>query len=284
MTEDRKLIFNADDFGRHAATNEAVRLGVRQGCLRSASLMAGEPAFAEAVEIAKGLPKLGIGVHFTLVDGNPVLPPEEIPTLVNVEGRFQPSHNAFLKHFLTGRIRMEEVQAELAAQLAKIEQAGIRPTHIDSHQHMHALPGVAETAVRLAKEAGIAAVRVPDCNYGSLADGVGAFVGRMGLHILASRLRREARKQGLACTEHFAGLVAGGNFDEAEILRVIREMPEGTTEVMTHPGTDDELLATLYSGGWQHGFEAELAGLLSEKVAAALEEGQVQSVNFGQYI
>ena len=115
----RQIILNADDFGRHALINEAVRRAAADGLLRSASLMAGEPAFSEAVAIAKVTPALGVGVHLTLIDGCPVLPPEEIPSLVDDAGRFRPDHTAFARDYLAGRVRRADIRRELAAQIAK---------------------------------------------------------------------------------------------------------------------------------------------------------------------
>ncbi|MDY6268713.1 MAG: ChbG/HpnK family deacetylase [Selenomonadaceae bacterium] len=112
----RNIILNADDFGRHALINAAVRDGVERGVLRSASLMAGEPAFDDAVAIAKAHPALGIGVHFTLVDGRPVLPPARVMSLVGADGRFRPNHMVFVRDYLCGRIRRDDIRRELAAQ------------------------------------------------------------------------------------------------------------------------------------------------------------------------
>ena len=118
----RQIILNADDFGRHALINEAVRRAAADGLLRSASLMAGELAFSEAVAIAKATPALGVGVHLTLIDGRPVLPPEEIPSLVDDAGRFRPDHTAFARDYLAGRVRRADIRRELAAQMAKRER------------------------------------------------------------------------------------------------------------------------------------------------------------------
>ena len=157
----RYIIINADDFGRHAEINRAVEEGLVHGCLRSATVMPGGAAFAGAIDIARRHEELGLGVHFTLVDGHPILPPEEIPSLVGAEGDFLPDHTALLKRYLKGSINLEEVRRELAAQLQKVEATGIPISHVDSHQHMHTLPGIIDIVLDLAARAGIRAVRTP---------------------------------------------------------------------------------------------------------------------------
>ena len=100
-----------------------------------------------AVETALTHPELGVGVHFTLVNGFPVLPPEEIPSLVTEKGVFYDDYIHFVKRFLAGRIRMEEVRRELAAQAEKMAKTGLSLTHVDGHQHMHVLPGIFDAAL-----------------------------------------------------------------------------------------------------------------------------------------
>ena len=119
------IIVNADDFGRHEDINAAVEKGLREGCLRSATVMPGGRAFAGAIALARRYEELGLGVHFTLVDGRPILPPEEIPSLVTKDGVFYPDHNALLGQYLRGKVNLEEVRRELAAQLRRVENTGV---------------------------------------------------------------------------------------------------------------------------------------------------------------
>ena len=186
----RYIIINADDFGRHAEINRAVEEGLEHGCLRSATVMPGGAAFAGAIDIARRHEELGLGVHFTLVDGHPILPPEEIPSLVGSEGDFLPDHTALLKRYLKGGVNLEEVRRELAAQLQKVEATGIPISHVDSHQHMHTLPGIIDIVLDLAARAGIRAVRTPRTPlFAGAFGGLGQLVGRLGV---SPRARRAA--------------------------------------------------------------------------------------------
>lgn len=275
----RYIIINADDFGRHAEINRAVEEGLVHGCLRSATVMPGGAAFAGAIDIARRHEELGLGVHFTLVDGHPILPPEEIPSLVGSEGDFLPDHTALLKRYLKGGVNLEEVRRELAAQLQKIEATGIPISHVDSHQHMHTLPGIIDIVLDLAARAGIRAVRTPRTPlFAGAFGGLGQLVGRLGLSTLARLAACKAHRRGLLTPDHFAGIVAGEAVSEGELLHLIAHLPQGTTEVMMHPGTKNDVLQE--DSGWQHDFEAELAAILSPRVGEALRKAEVEPVNF----
>ena len=275
----RYIIINADDFGRHAEINRAVEEGLVHGCLRSATVMPGGAAFAGAIDIARRHEELGLGVHFTLVDGHPILPPEEIPSLVGAEGDFLPDHTALLKRYLKGGVNLEEVRRELAAQLQKIEATGIPISHVDSHQHMHTLPGIIDIVLDLAARAGIRAVRTPRTPlFAGAFGGLGQLVGRLGLSTLARLAACKAHRRGLLTPDNFAGIVAGEAVSEGELLHLIAHLPQGTTEVMMHPGTKNDVLQE--DSGWQHDFESELAAILSPRVEAALQKAEVEPVNF----
>ena len=276
------IIVNADDFGRHTLINRAVERGVADGVLRSATLMPGGAAFDDAAELAARSPALGIGIHLTLVNGQPVLPPAEIPSLVTETGVFVDDHTAFAVRLLRGAVRLDEVRAELAAQLRRVEAAGIHPTHADSHQHMHVLPGVLDIVLDLCASAQIPAMRAPRAplfagNFG----GIGQLIGRAGLAVLARRAAAKARRRGIRTPDHFAGIVAGEAVNTATLTEIAASLGEGATEVMLHPGTDNAVLVR--DCLWDHDFEAELAAVCAPEVAAALAVNGAQIANFRAY-
>ncbi len=273
------IIINADDFGRHEDINKAVEKGLAEGCLRSATVMPGGRAFAGAVELARRHEELGFGVHFTLVDGYPILPAEEIPSLVKKDGLFYPDHNAFIKRYLQGKVNFEEVRRELSAQLRKVEGTGVPISHVDSHQHMHTLPGIIDIVLDLTEAAGIRAMRTP-CTplFAGQFGGLEQFIGRLGLGTLARLAAHKAKKRGILTPEHFSGIVAGEAVSENELLHVVEKLHPGTTEVMMHPGINNEILQQ--DSGWQHDFEEELHAITSAKVRQAMEKEEVRPVNF----
>lgn len=275
----KRLIINADDFGRHELINQAVEKGVTEGCLRSATLMPGGKAFESAVAVARRHEALGVGIHFTLVNGYPILPPQEIPSLVTAEGVFFDDYTVLVKNFLSGRVNLEEVRAELAAQLNKLEGAGLKLTHADSHQHMHTLPGIIDIVLALSKASGIKALRTPRTPlFSGEFGGLGQLIGRLGLGSLACLAAWKAERKGLATTEHFAGIVAGEAVSEAYLLDFIRQLQPGTTEVMMHPGLDNRVL--IPECAWEHDFEAELAAIVSPAVRELAVSEQVEITNF----
>lgn len=275
----KKIIVNADDFGRHELINRAVERAFKSGCLKSATLMAGGVAFEDAVEVAKKNPNLGVGIHFTLANGNPILPPKEIPSLVTEEGTFHGNYIKFLKRYLSGKISLAEVRSELAAQLEKISRTGLTLTHFDSHQHLHHVPGIVEIVLDLATTAKISAMRVADTKlFDGELDSLGKFLGRLGLGSLAKFAAYMAHKKNFKTPEHFAGIVAGESFSENFMLKLIENLREGTTEVMLHPGTDNKILCDFCD--WEHDFEEELAAVTSPKILSALAEKNISTINF----
>ena len=275
----KQIILNADDFGRHTLINRAVERGVHDGILRSATIMPGGAAFDDAAALARRTPALGVGIHLTLVNGNPVLPPSEIPTLVTEAGVFLDDHTALTVRVLRGSVNLAEVRAELAAQLRRVEAAGIHPTHADSHQHMHVLPGVIDIVLDLCSEAQIPAMRAPRAplfagNFG----GIGQLIGRAGLSVLAHRAAAKAKARGIRTPDHFAGIVAGEAVDTATLTQIAAQLGNGVTEVMLHPGTDNETL--IRDCLWEHDFEAELAAICAPAVRDALAAAGAEAVNF----
>ncbi len=275
----KNLIVNADDFGRHELINRAVERAFNAGCLKSATLMAGGIAFDDAVKLTKKFCRLGVGIHFTLANGNPILPPKEIPTLVTDTGTFHGDYIKFLKRYLSGKISLSEIRLELAAQLEKILRTGLTLTHFDSHQHLHHVPGIIEIVLDLAENAGIKSMRVADTKIfdGELKN-IGQFVGRLGLGSLAKFAAHQAHKKNFAHPEHFAGIVAGESVSENFMLNLIENLREGTTEVMLHPGTDNKILQDFCR--WEHNFEEELAAVTSPKILQTLAEKNISTINF----
>lgn len=277
----KQIIVNADDFGRHQLMNAAVEKGIKEGCLRSATLMPGGRAFEDAVRIGQTYPELGVGIHFTMVNGYPILPPEEIPSLVTAEGVFWPDHMSFVKKYFTGQIKLSELKKELAAQLAKVQAAGLKISHVDSHQHLHTLPGIIDFVLDLAKGAGIKAIRIPKTPVKaeeSELNSLGQLIGRAGLATLANMAAAKARRKGFVMPDYFAGLVAGGAVDAASLREICRKLRNGTTEVMMHPGVNNRILSK--ETQWEHDYEGELHAIVSPEVMAVLHKQHVEIGNF----
>lgn len=275
------LIVNADDFGLHPAVNRAIIAGHTGGCITSTSIMPGAAAFADAASLAERHPSLGTGVHLTLVGERPVADPAAVPTLVDGDGRFPGQYPAFLARYLRGRVSRDEIRTELTAQVAKAAAAGVKITHLDSHQHLHVMPGIIDIVLDLAAQFGIKALRIPaEPRFfsGGFPYTAGRFVGRFGLSSLASLARRKAKRRGFAVPDHFFGMLAGGNMRQEYLLAILDRLPDGVSEIMVHPGDDAAALGALY--GWGYRWQDELAALTSPETRRRLEANGIRLISF----
>jgi hopanoid biosynthesis associated protein HpnK len=246
------LIINADDFGLTAGVNRAILELHKAEVLTSTTLMAKAAATEEAIELARSTPSLGVGCHVVLVDGEPVLPARELPTLVDQRtGRFQPTLGPFLQRLLSGRIRRSEIEAEAAAQIALLQSRGVALTHIDTHKHAHMFPQVLRPVLRAATAAGIHAVRNPFEPGWSLRSTPGAPWLRRAevtlLRLIKPAFRRIVAKEGFATTDGAIGVLATGTLDAVTVASLLRNMPGGTWELVSHPGYNDAELARAYT-------------------------------------
>lgn len=227
----RTLVVNADDLGLTVGVNDGIFDAHDRGILTSASLMASAPAAADAFRRASNHSTLGIGVHLTLVDGAPMLPPDRVPTLVQDDGRFRPSWRPFIVACLLGRVSRDDVERELTAQIEYVVSHGITPTHLDAHKHVHLFPPVFEIAVRLAERFRIPVIRVP--YERSLAD--------LPMFVWAQRDSKLAASRGIV-TPQFVGRAMTGVMTEETLSTAIRRLRPGHTELMVHPGYVDDAL------------------------------------------
>ena len=278
----KQLIVNADDFGLHPLINEGIIKGHQEGFITSTSLMPSAPCWQEAVRLAKENPRLGIGVHLTLVGGVPsVLPKEKVSSLLDDDGLFLPDYVAFAKRYYSGAVKRAELEAELRAQLERALSCGVNITHIDSHQHTHVLPGINSLVLKLSNEYNIIRVRIPKEGYlftGGFQTGVGRLIGRSGLSFCADMAALRADSLGLRHPQHFYGMLAGGHLNAQLIANILRQLPEGVSEIMTHPGLDSAALGKAFS--WQYHWREELDAYLDAGNKALLKELGIEPVSF----
>jgi len=249
----RNLIVNADDLAWAEGVNRGIAEGHRNGIVTSATILANGAAFASAVELAKATPSLGVGVHLNLSDGRPVSSPETVPSIVNARGEFVGGPEALLLRVARRNLRLNEVELEWESQIQKVVNAGIRPTHLDGHKHVHMLPGLFEIALRLAKRHAIAAVRISheaSSLRAALSSGENQnvpLVMKQGvqarvLKVLARDAGALAEAAGIASTDYFCGIAQTGELTIEGMKCLLRNLPEGTTEMMCHPGFMDKEL------------------------------------------
>lgn len=277
----KQLIINADDFGIHPAVNEAVHKAATEGILTSTSLMAGGDAFDEAVEMARSMPSLGIGIHLTLVGGiKPVLPPSEVPSLTWDNGVFCHDYGKLIVRDLEGKISLSEVYAEWDAQIQKIMNTGLPVTHMDGHQHMHMWPHFYPIARDLAKKYHISCMRVPDEDvlYGMKDGHIIRWAAKNGLSLLSRMHRPDLKKNHIRTNDHFFGMLYGGHLSPERFAKFILQTKPGITEIMCHPSADTRAMEDTFHWGY-HG-EDELAGLLADINRELIEKKQISLISY----
>jgi predicted glycoside hydrolase/deacetylase ChbG (UPF0249 family) len=243
-----RLIVNADDFGQTPGINRAVLELHRAGVLTSATLMARAAATDEAIEIARATPTLGVGCHIVLTDGEPVLPPAQVTSLLDPSTNlFIASLPVFLGRLFAGRIRAEEIQAETTAQIQYLQSRGLQVTHIDTHKHTHMFPSVLRPLLRGARACGIHSVRNPFEPVWAIRATASTSLVRSAqvsiLRCLQSTWRRILAEEGFSTTGGTLGVSGTGALDTTTLHRLLDRVPAGTWELVTHPGYNDADLA-----------------------------------------
>jgi hopanoid biosynthesis associated protein HpnK len=283
----KQLILNADDFGLTRGVNEGIVRAHRQGILTSATLMANSPAFDDAVAQAKAAPTLGVGCHLVLVGGTAVSPPAEIPSLVDADGKFPATLPQLVAKVSSGAVRSRDIEMELRAQIEKVRRAGIEPTHLDTHKHTHAHPKVMNALGRVAREMGIRRVRKPAEDLAASWETQSGTDRSWSQLVSAAAVRAAspwfqslARKYGLRSPDHFLGLAMTGRISASVLRQLIDTLPEGTTEIMLHPGVCDDDLARTGSR-LQEQRQLELDALLAPEVRRAVVRNGVRLTTYG---
>lgn len=264
----RTLLVNADDFGFTQDVNAGIVEAHREGILTATTLMAGGAAFEDAVRLAGENPELDIGVHLQMVQGGSLSSPgRPLPASVGV----------LMRALVAGDL---DVLREMEAQVEKVLAAGIRPTHLDTHKHTHLLPAVLDAVARVSEKYGIRWVRKP---FDLPLDGTRASWKTRGAAVVMRQMRgqfdRVLARHGAWTTDHFAGFVWTGNYDAADLIRLIRNLPEGSTEFMCHPGILGEELRVAQTR-LKESRQQELRALTDIRVREALNENGVVLSNY----
>jgi hopanoid biosynthesis associated protein HpnK len=283
----RRLIINADDFGLTSGVNRAITEANRSGVLTSATMMANARAFDEAATLAKGQPALRTGCHVVLIDGEPVS--SSLASLINGSGRFRTSLKEFALAAVRRRLSGEEIQREAEAQIRKIQSLGLSVTHIDSHKHTHMFPQVLRPVLRAARDCGVRAVRNPFEPLRAWPGGMllGApslwlrCAGVMTFQMFAAEFRRAVKQEGMLSTDGTVGIAATGKLDQKMLVAILRGLPEGTWELVCHPGYSD---ADLRSAGTRltASRELELSALTSAETKEELARQKIELISYAE--
>jgi hopanoid biosynthesis associated protein HpnK len=267
------LIVTADDFGLHEAVNEAVEQASRAGVLTAASLMVAGPAAADAIRRAHKLPHLRVGLHLVLADGNAMLTPDLIPGLADQAGRM--NSRMFVngvRFFAFAGVR-RQLEAEIRAQFEGFARTGLTLDHVNVHKHFHLHPTLLEMLLRIGRDYGASAVRVPDEPLWFAARG-GSWFSAANAALLAPwivLMKRRLRAAQVLHNDRIFGVAASGAMDEANLLAILARLPPGVTEIYLHPATESGRAIASSMSAYRHA--DELAALLSPRVRAAIAAG-----------
>lgn len=286
----RRLIINADDFGLTSGVNRAIAEAGRARAITSATIMASAPAFAEAVDLSKGVPRLKTGCHVVLIDGEPVardLPSLTRPSPGHGTPRFRNSLKDFARAAVRKQIRADEIQREVEAQIRRVQSNGVALTHVDSHKHTHIFPHVLRPLLRAASACGVRAVRNPfepvRCWPGKLVLGTPVMwlraAGVASFQMFAGAFQRAVREEGMKTTDGTVGIVLTGKLGQKALSAILENLPEGTWELVCHPGYSD---ADLHAAGTRltQSRETELEALTSEETRSLMSRRGIELISY----
>jgi len=274
----RYLIINADDFGLDQGINRGILHACREGVVRSVSLAAVGEAFDDAVCILKGMDGIGVGAHLCLVAEKPVLPAASLPSLVDKTGRFHAGIGHLLSRFWSGRVRMDEIEKELAAQLGRICDQGINVTHIDGHQYIQLVPEILRVMIGLARKYRIRWVRYPS---GPLMSGHANWPGlakRLWSGVFAGRHVEMIRKAGLRCPDLSHGWEITGCLRKQNIDEIMKRVTSGVNDLVCHPG-ERPALGRYHS--WKYAWEREMGIFADPDLARLVATHNIKLANYG---
>ena len=274
MSVRKQLVVNADDFGFTPDVNEGIVEAHRKGILTATTLMANGEAFEHAVGLARHIPSLDVGCHMVLVGGRSLLSGKLLPPAVS--------------SLLAALVRRQiDVYAEMRAQLEQILEAGIRPTHLDTHKHTHLAPPVLEALARLGEEFGIRWVRrpfdlplQPRSHPLSGPPRLKRFTSR-AIGLLGPRFHNAIERHNCRTTDYFAGFLVTGRLETRQLVDLLEALPEGSTELMCHPGRCELALRSARTR-LKESREAELRALTAPQVREAVARAEIELVNYRQ--
>ena len=281
----RRIIINADDFGLTSGVNRAIAEAHTGGVVTSSTLMACGAKFEESVRLASGMPELSVGCHVVLVDGSPVLGKTEVACLLSAPGRrFRDGLAGFASRTITGQLDEDQIQAEIIAQIRKLQSAGIKVSHVDSHKHTHMFPTVFRALIRGATTCGVLAVRNPFEPL--LFFSIRSWKRQFQLGILRgyrASFRHALEAAGMTTPDGCIGIAATGGLNFEIFRALMQNLPEGTWEFVCHPGYNDPELGGIKTR-LRDAREKELALLTSEEVKELLRHEQIDLISYRDFI
>ncbi len=278
----KRVIINADDFGLIQGVNEGIIQAHKEGVLSSATLMANAPGFEHAVELARQNENLGVGVHLNILRGKPLSETRNVESLITKEGIFCPSVFRLYRKLKSRQIDLDHVEEELRAQIEKVMNAGIVPSHLDSEKHSHMIEPLFTVVLKLAKDYRIGKIRF--IREYCLTPRLVQMAKSLLISLSGSALKKKMIAEGIKSSNHFCGVCDSGNMTADRLQKTLLRLKNGVTEIMVHPGFISQDLIELektFGSFYINRFrELECKALLDSDVKKTLSDRGIQLMNF----
>jgi chitin disaccharide deacetylase len=279
----KRIIVTGDDFGLALPANEAIVRAHQEGILTTASLMVGAPFAQDAIERAKAHPSLRVGLHLTLVEGIPVLPPRQVPDIVDANGEFS-THlaRAGFRFFFYPGIR-KQLEAEIRAQFEAFQKTGFVLDHVNAHNHMHLHPTVLRLILKVGKDYRLQAVRLPKEPPVKSWKAAGTYLGSrltswVFLNPWMKLMKLLLNRAHVRSNDFLFGMTDGGSMTLDVVTRFLHNLPEGVTELCFHPAT--RRCAEIDRAMPRYRHEEEFLALTSKALRDSIQKIGVQTIAF----
>lgn len=262
MQKSSNLWIVADDLGLDVYLDEGIFFAAKNNLIDGVSIVAGGLVFDHAARKLKEYPSLAVGIHLALVEEKSVLDENSIRSLIDKNGFFHKNHRIFFVRYCLGLIKKEEIKKELEAQIERCLNADLKIEFINSHQHLHLLPGIMDIVIELAKKYGIQSIRT--VNEPLMAKGNLFRKGQLVfLRFLSNKAGNKVKASNLKTNDFFIGFINAGNLKEADInfaRKLSQKFPDKIVELGCHPGFESAELADKYKhwGGYNWRKELDL--------------------------
>lgn len=266
------LIVTADDLGLTKSINEGIAKACREGIVSSVSVIPTGEAFGDAIKVIKDLGLKEIGAHLALTETKPLLN----------SSKFYKNHNRFFKDIFFRNSDLGGFKRELKAQLELLKRAGVKITHINSHEHIHIIPEILDILISLAKEFNIPALRYPRRDRPMRPFNIKDLYKKSVLSYFSGRSRDIFRSSGLLYTDHFLGLLDAGKLKEDLLIEMLGGLKDGVTELVCHPGFLSPEVMDSYK--WHAGAEEELFALTDKRIKNFINNNGIKLISYEDFL
>ena len=273
----KRLIVNADDFGLTQGINQGIIDTFKNGIVSRASIIVNTKFFDHALALSRENPSLGLGIHLVLVEEQPISDTRTIKSLVDSKGKLLKNYQQFLYRYFKNQIDFQEISIELEAQIKKALNSGIKLTHLDSHQHLHVLPGICKIVKELMEKYGIKNIRMPSITLKNRFS-----VKSHALSIFSSQSIKFFKNSEITHPDYVLGIGTSGVLNEQRLVQLVKNCDSGTSEIVCHPGFSDLDFKEHYAH-WQYNPEIELEALKSSQIKDLIRQLNIELIpNLGE--